>query len=258
MLLGISAGLRAQSVSTITTTENVTKSSTVYVGEVVLDGVTNMKYLYSVDMSRNEEVIKNLLDALKGLTDADYATLLEALEADAEASGFALCSKAEIAAEADANWSSAGYVGTKYLADTEIKAETSSNLYDADEGFKAKLNAQVETRKTNVDTPVDAEKSIVSHIDARTITDVYYTIEDGQVVRHSDITVIYDSESTSVIYTKAELETKASGVETVSGYEGKARSIGMYSPDGKRLSKPQKGLSIIRMSDGTATKVVSY
>jgi len=39
------------------------------------------------------------------------------------------------------------------------------------------------------------------------VTDVWYNIVDGQVVRHSDINIVYDSEATKVIYTKVELET---------------------------------------------------
>ena len=32
--------------------------------------------------------------------------------------------------------------------------------------------------------------------------------------------------------------------------------LGYYSLDGKRLAKPQRGLNIIRMSDGTTKKVI--
>ena len=42
------------SVSTVTTSEELVKRSTVYVGEVAVDGVTQMKYLYSGDMTIND------------------------------------------------------------------------------------------------------------------------------------------------------------------------------------------------------------
>ena len=32
--------------------------------------------------------------------------------------------------------------------------------------------------------------------------------------------------------------------------------VQFYTPDGKLLDKPQKGLNIIRMSDGTVKKIV--
>lgn len=195
------------SVSTITTTENITKTTTVYAGEVVVDGVTMIKYLYSDDMSRKEEVINNLLNGLQGMTDDSYATLLDGLEADAEASGLALCSDAELVAAMDENWSSAKVVGMQYFSDKTVASETNSNLYDIDEGFKAALDAQAAARAETIETLADVEKCIVTHLDSRTVTDVWYNIVDGSVIRHSDITVIYDSESTTVIFTKVELES---------------------------------------------------
>ncbi len=149
------------SVSTITTTENITKTTTVYAGEVIVDGVTMIKYLYSDNMSRKEEVINNLLNGLQGMTDDSYATLLDGVEADEEASGLALCSDAELVAAIDENWSSARYVGTQYFPDKAVASETNSNLYDIDEGFKAALDAQVAARAETIETLADVEKSIV-------------------------------------------------------------------------------------------------
>lgn len=195
------------SVSTITTTENITKTTTVYAGEVVVNGVTMIKYLYSDDMSRKEEVINNLLNGLQGMTDDSYATLLDGLEADAEASGLALCSDAELVAAMDENWSSAKVVGMQYFSDKTVASETNSNLYDIDEGFKAALDAQAAARAETIETLADVEKCIVTHLDSRTVTDVWYNIVDGNRIRHYDTTVIYDSESTTVIFTKVELES---------------------------------------------------
>ena len=195
------------SVSTTTTTENITKTSTVYVGEVIVDGESQIKYLYSNDVSINNIVIQNLLVCLEGMADSDYATLLEGHEFDydSQATGFAICSNPDLVATMGENWSSAQYVGTLYYPDKTVTSEINSNLYDIDEGFKAALDAQTEERNANIDTPVDAEKCFVSHLDVRSSTDVWYTIEDGQVVRHSDITIVHDSEATTVIYTKVEL-----------------------------------------------------
>ena len=72
----------AQSVSTITTTEEIKHTSTVYAGEVVVDGVTQVKYLYSGDVTVNRESIPPLLTALRGMADGDYATMLEGNEFD--------------------------------------------------------------------------------------------------------------------------------------------------------------------------------
>ena len=149
-----SAWAQSQTVSTITTSENLFKSSTVYVGEVVVDGESRIKYLYSGDVSLKQEVITNLLSGLQGMADDSYATMLDGTEADEEASGLALCSDPELVAENE---------------------------------------------------PLDAGNCIITHLDSRMVDDVYYTIEDGRVIRHYDTNIIYDSEKTTVIFTKVEL-----------------------------------------------------
>ena len=55
----------AQSVTTVTTTENLISNSTVYAGEVVVDGVSEIKYLYSGEITIQSVVIQNLLDLIK-------------------------------------------------------------------------------------------------------------------------------------------------------------------------------------------------
>ena len=53
------------------------------------------------------------------------------------------------------------------------------------------------------------------------------------------------------------VEFDVSAVQEISREEAEAKVTGYYSIDGKRLSAPQKGLNIIRMSDGTTRKIVS-
>lgn len=71
LLAGFSAW--AETVSTITHTENITSTSTVYVGEVVVDGTSAIKHLYSGDVSIKSRVIQNLLDGLNGMRLCHYA-----------------------------------------------------------------------------------------------------------------------------------------------------------------------------------------
>ncbi len=198
-----------QSVSTITRIENLFKSSTVYVGEVVVDGESKIKYLYSGNMSRKVDVINNLLSGLQGMADDSYASLLDGIEADEEASGLALCSDPELVAAMDENWSSAQQVGALYFTGKSVASETNSNLYDIDEGFKAKLDELTEARTADIHEPLDAGNCIITHIDTRVVTNVYYTTEDGRVIRHYDTNVIYDSEKITVIFTKVELESSS-------------------------------------------------
>ena len=55
---------RVGSVSSITTSENIISTSTVYLGEVIVGGETKIKYIYSADVSRSEAVIANLTECL--------------------------------------------------------------------------------------------------------------------------------------------------------------------------------------------------
>ena len=198
----------ANIINTVTTSEQLAKTSTVYVGEVVVDGVSEIKYLYSGDMTTGSVVRQNLLAALRGMADGDYAALLEGHSFDySQTKGFALCADPEIAAAMDKNWSSAQYVGTLYFPDKSVTSEINSNMYDIDEGFKTAVDALTEERIANIDKPVDAGKRIVSHIDVSSTDNVYFTLENGEIIKHVDTNVIYSSEATTVIYTKVELAT---------------------------------------------------
>ena len=195
---------RAQTVYTTITSEQLTNSSTVYVGEVVVDGVSEIKYLYSGDVTLAGAVRQNLLDGLNGMADSDYATLLQAnWPNNNPPEAFAFCSDATLSATMDGNWSSAQYVGSLYFSGKTITSEINSNLYDIDNGFKAFVDQQTEFRVENINNLIDVEKCIVSYL-AVTETDNVYWIGN---VKHVDTYVTYSSEATTVIYTKVELET---------------------------------------------------
>ena len=200
---------RAEVINTVTSSETITKTSTVYVGEVVVDGVTQIKYLYSGDISIYSYVIQNILDGLNGMADSDYAALLVSYWSDAynPPQHFAFCSDSELTAAMDENWSSARYVGTLYFPDKSVTAEINSNLYDIDDGFRAALDAQTQESIEYIDTPAIVEKCIVSHIGSHAYENVYYTVENGQAIKHVDTFITYDCEATTVIYTKVELSS---------------------------------------------------
>lgn len=202
---------RAETINTVMSSETITKTSTVYVGEVVVDGLTQIKYLYSGDLTLSVVVRGHLLDALNGMADSDYAALLVSYWSDAynPPQHFAFCSDSELTAAMDENWSSARYVGTLYFPGRYITSEINSNLYDIDEGFRAVLNAKTAERSGYIDELADAEKCIVSHHGADSNENVYYTVEDGFIIKHVDTYIKYNSEATTVIYTKVELSTNS-------------------------------------------------
>ena len=174
-----------------------------------MDGVSAIKYLYSGDMTTSSVAKQKLLDALNGMADSEYAALLNAYEFNysLQPQGFATCSNPELAAAMDANWSSAQYVGTLYYPDKTVVSAINSNLYDIDNGFKAVVDAQIADRMAIIDTIIDAEKCIVSYIDAFARNIVYYKNVNGEIVKYIHTLVTYSSEATTVIYTKVELET---------------------------------------------------
>ena len=52
------------------------------------------------------------------------------------------------------------------------------------------------------------------------------------------------------------IEFDITAVEEINGSKENSKFVSNYSIDGKRLSQPQKGLNLFRMSDGTTIKVV--
>lgn len=207
LIVAVLASLSAWAATVTTTTsyENVTNNSTVYVGEVVVDGTSVIKYLYSGDITLSDMVRQNLLDALNGMADSDYATLFEETLDNDQTNGLALCNNADLLDAMDENWSSAQYVGTLYYPDKTVVSEVNSNLYDLDEGFKAVLDAKTADRMATIDNPVNIENCIVTHIKTNSTSSVYYTVEDGEVIKHVDNIVTFNCEVTTVIYTKVEL-----------------------------------------------------
>ena len=208
-MMPLKARAQGNVINTVVSSEQLSKTSTVYVGEVVVDGVSEIKYLYSGDVSTVVFVYQNLLDCLNGMADDDFAALLQAnwTDPDSPPQVFAFCSDSGLAAAMDGNWSSAQYVGTLYYPDKTVASAINSNLYDIDNGFKAVVDAKIAERAETVDNPIDAEKCIVSHLNTDINSNVYYTVENGQVIKHVDTYVVYSSEATTVIYTKVELET---------------------------------------------------
>jgi hypothetical protein len=185
------------------------------------------------------------------MADGDYSALLEAnWPTNSAPQVFAFCSDATLAAAMDENWSSAQYVGNLYYSDKTVASEINSNLYDIDNGFKAVVDAQIADRIATIDNPIDAEKCIVSHLNTNTSSNVYYTVENGQVIKHVDTYVTFSSEATTVIYTKVELETPM--IETPLTFE----AVEEGTITAKVLYTTLDGVSIqYKLNDGDWTDV---
>lgn len=245
---------RAETINTVISSEQLNKTSTIYVGEVVVDGVSEIKFLYSGDITLNNTLLQNLLDGLNGMADGDYAALLAAYEANGyfvlPEQRLALCSNPDLIAAMDANWSSAQYVGTLYYADKSVVSEINSNLYDLDAGFKAVLDAKTAQRIEDIENIIDEPKCIVTHLGATSTENVYYTVENGLIIKHVDTYITYSSEATTVIYTKVELETLMT--ETPLTFEAvEAGTITVNLDEGATLEAIQYKLNDAEWTDVT-------
>ena len=74
-MMPLTAGAQAQTVINETSSEELSKNSTIYVGEVVVNGVAVIKYLYSGDVTISNDLVNNVLDCLNGMADGDYAAV---------------------------------------------------------------------------------------------------------------------------------------------------------------------------------------
>lgn len=253
-LMPMTAKAQGNVINTVVFNEVLTKSSTVYVGEVVVDGVSEIKYLYSGDITLSSSLLQNLLDGLNGMADGDYAPLLAAYESYGyivlPEQRLALCSNPDLIAAMDENWSSAGYVGTLYYADKSVVSDINSNLYDLDAGFKAVLDAKNAERMEPFDNPIDAPKGFVTHLGSTAIDNVYYTVENNIVIKHVEAVINYNSEVTTVIYTKVELETLMT--ETPLTFEAvEAGTITVNLDEGATLEAIQYKLNDAEWTDVT-------
>ena len=208
------ADVKPSSNSTLTVAENIIREPKVYVGKFSTPEGSTVKYVWSDDMTVNEDTITALRTALAGMEDKDYSALVPEAVLDQETGKYnydkvAFCSDPAMQALMDSDWSSADAAGKKCFPELYATSPETAELYDKDAGFAAAVDALDARRKDGIDNPVDAGKRIITHLDSRSFTDVYYTLEDGRVVRHSDITVFHDSEALTVICTKAEMTEEA-------------------------------------------------
>ena len=101
-LMPMTARAQGNVINTVFVSEELDKTSTVYVGEVVVDGVSEIKYLFSGDITLSNTLLQHLLDGLNGMADGDYASLLEEYKVNAyfylPEERLALCSNPDLIA----------------------------------------------------------------------------------------------------------------------------------------------------------------
>ena len=102
--------------------------------------------------------------------------------------------------------------------DAAAVSESSENVYDIDEGFAAALDAYDSERTEYVDEPIASDKRVILTTGINAENDnVYYTVEDGQVVKHVDTYIVYDCAAITVICTQVELTTGSALTGDING-----------------------------------------
>ena len=118
----------------------ITQTSTLYLGEVVLNGQQSFYYLYSADLTNFETVFAAVKDGLSDFKGGIYKALVPDIVGESEDKGIAVCSNADYTAMMNADWISAANAGQACLNLTDVAASSSDDLYETDADFAAKCS----------------------------------------------------------------------------------------------------------------------
>lgn len=175
---------------TITSRNNVIeKESTIYAGEIFVDGVSQMNYLYSSDFSGTQIEYDDLRAALPG-------TFSGLIPATAPGNGGIKVSSAH-QSDMNNNWTSSHYVADQYYQGS-ISPEDNKNLYDENAQYKAYIdNQEFENLETN--------KRLFSVLSTQMNPASFQMI--GEVLTQT-YTLDVRIEATTIIYTRTEVTTE--------------------------------------------------
>ena len=205
-------------VNSTTVTETLKSSSTVYVGEITLDGEIAARYVYSADLTVSDydsSPFSKLRACLGAMEDGAFAALLDSVDTSKTTKGFAVCGDLSFDAVPDADRSSAANAAAVMFPDAAASADESGYLCDADaavlafiEGDAAEREAAL-TDNTAAHTMLDAGKGFVAYTDVDSVNNVYYTADNGEIIKHVDTYITYTCEHVTVMYTKVALSSGA-------------------------------------------------
>ena len=207
-LVAIVTGGWAKTVVNVTgQTARVTQYSTLYVGEVVLDGQQSFYYLYSEDLNNSETVFAVVRDCLRDFKGGIFSTLVPDIIGQTDDKGVSVCSNAAFQSLMNSYWTDAYQAGLACLPNTGVASSSSNDLYQSDAAFAAKC-----TFEENADIIDDAGYSVtisgpLGKLTSTFTDDVTYSVDGGELVKHIDRHIDYTCEMVTVIYTKAELSS---------------------------------------------------
>ena len=178
--------------------DNISKESSVYAGEIFVDGTSQMTWLYSSNISNYAATFDNLKASLTGTA---FANLVPTLDADSDTNGLAVSSSHQ--SDMSSSWTSASYVANQYYTGT-VGTETNSNLYDVNNTYKSNVDNQEASHQEEMTTPIDFNKRFFSTI---SVASDYEMVTENEVLTKV-ITVTFNEEATTVNYTRVDVTTE--------------------------------------------------
>ena len=209
-LMPLTAWAQTQTVlNVVKRTAHIVRTSTLYVGEVVLDGQQSFCYLYSDDITYSTTVLGAVKYSLSDFKDGAYSALVPSVVGDMGDFGVAVCSNSAYESFMNADWTSAENAGQACFSNVTVTSASSENLYETNPDFAAKCIGDFDDVDDFVDEAGEsvAINGVLGKLSATNTDIVTYTVIDGKLVKHIDRTVDYTCESVTVIYTKVELES---------------------------------------------------
>ena len=230
--------------------------STLYVGEVLLDGQQSFYYLYSEDIKQSTTVFGAVKDCLSNFKNGQYRALVPSLVGATDDVGMATCSNPAFEPMMNSDWISAGNAGLACLPNATVVSSSSDDLYATNPDFVATCAAFVATEYGEA-TIVDgggqdvAIDGILGKLSAsNSDVNAGYQVVNGQLVKVINRTIYYDCESITVIYTRAELRSLI--LETPLTFEAvKAGTITVNLDEGATLEAIQYKLNNAEWMDVT-------
>ena len=207
-MMPLKAGAQNTVVNVVEQTGKITQTSTLYVGEVVLNGQQSFYYLYSEDMTNSETVFASVRDCLHDFKGGIFSALVPDLVGESENKGIAVCSNAAYESMMNAGWKNASQAGQACLPGMGLASSSSDNLFDTDAKFAENCSNYLTSNGIDlVDDEGDplAPSGALGVLSSSATDDVSYTVDGGQLVKLINRHISYTYESVTVIYTRAEL-----------------------------------------------------
>jgi len=184
----------------------VAGTSNVYINEVFVDDVSVLRYLYSEDITRSENVFADLKGVFN-MSETDYGDLIPDIVGVEEQKGLMTCNNPDYADEMDATWSYVGDVAERYFPNMIFEHSSVYSMLSKNGNFSrccGELTYNFDIQQA--DQIVDQEGQdfdvawplcTLSIVNTDAVT---YTVINGQLVKIIDRDIDYTCEEVQVWY----------------------------------------------------------